>query len=171
MLTGLLRTGLLGLVIVLLSTQVAVADVSVGFTKGQKHLTIYGGTGYAFDDEYFVIGLSGSYFITNGLNLGLAYENWTSGSPGISKLTPSIQYVFYQVQTLKPYLGAFYTRTYIDNLPDLESTGARAGIYIASGKNVYFMVGGVYETFLNCEETTYKSCDNAYPEVGVTFAF
>ena len=74
-------------------------------------------------------------------------------------------------QAIKPYVGAFYRRTYIENLPDLESVGGRAGIYMSSGNNVYISIGGVFESYLNCEETTYRSCDESYPELGITFAF
>lgn len=151
--------------------QPVLADVAGSFSQGRKHFSIYGGTGYAFNDDYFVIGVSGSYFVTDGLNLGLAFESWTGGNPDISKLTPSIQYVFYQPQAIKPYVGAFYRRTYIENLPDLESVGGRAGIYMSSGNNVYIAIGGVYESYLNCDETTYRSCDDSYPELGITFAF
>jgi len=147
------------------------ADISGSFSQGRKHFSIYGGTGYAFNDDYFVLGISGSYFLANGLNVGLAIENWSGGSPKITKLTPSVQYVIYQLQTVKPYFGAFYRRTYIENLPDLESVGGRAGVYMASGNNVYLAIGGVYESYLDCEETTYRSCSDSYPEIGITFAF
>ena len=147
------------------------ADVAGVFSKGRTHFSIYGGTGYAFDDQYFVLGVSGSYYFANGFNVGLAVENWSGGEPGISKLSPSLQYVFYQPSVVKPYVGVFYRRTYIDNLADLESAGARAGVYIASGNNVYIGVGGVYESYLDCEETIYRSCDDSYPEISFTFAF
>ena len=42
----------------------------------------------------------------------------------MTKITPSVQYVFHQMQALKPYVGAFYRRTDIDGLPDLDSAGA-----------------------------------------------
>ena len=53
------------------------------------------------------------------------------------KITPSVQYVFYQVPHVSPYIGAFYRRTYIDNLSDLNSAGGRAGVYIAAGQNAH----------------------------------
>ena len=149
----------------------AQADVAGVFSKGRKHFAIYGGTGYAFNDDYLVLGISGHYYLTNGFNIGLAVETWTGGDPGITKLTPELGYVFYQVPTVKPYVGVFYRRAYIDNLPDLESTGARAGVWFASGNNVYIGVGGVYEKYLSCNETTYRSCDETYPELSITFAF
>lgn len=147
------------------------ADIAGVFSAGNTHFSIYGGSGYAFNDNYFVIGLKGSYYLFNGLNVGLGAESWTGGSPRIYKVTPSIQYVFYQPSTIKPYLGTFYQRTYIENLDDLESAGVRAGVYIASGRNLYVGLGGVYESYLDCEETIYKSCDDSYPEITFTFVF
>ena len=149
----------------------AQADVAGMFSKGRTHLAIFGGTGYAFNDTYFVFGASGSYFFANGLNVGLAVERWSGGDPGITKISPSLQYVFYQPSVVKPYVGIFYRRAYIENLPDLESQGARAGVYFASGKNIYIGVGGVYESYLSCTETVYRSCDDTYSEISVTFAF
>lgn len=147
------------------------ADVAGAFSKGNKHFAIYGGTGYAFNDEYFVIGAKGSYYFANGFNVGLGLETWTGGNPDISKITPSLQYVFYQPAAVKPYVGVFYRRTYIENLEDLESTGVRAGVFIASGRNVYIGLGGVYESYLDCEESIYQTCDESYPEISITFAF
>ena len=144
---------------------------SASFSQGRTHLSVYGGTGYAFNDRYTVIGVSGSYFILDGLNIGLAYENWSGGNPDISKLTPSMVYVFTNTTAINPYVGVFYRRTYIENLEDLESTGARAGIYFNTGGNAYFGVGGVYESYLNCNESVYVSCDDTYPEVSFVIAF
>jgi len=128
------------------------ADVAGAFSKGNKHFAIYGGTGYAFDDDYFVIGVKGSYYFANGFNIGLGLETWTGGDPDISKITPSLQYVFYQPAVVKPYVGVFYQHTYIEDLDDLESVGVRAGVFIASGRNIYIGLGGVYESYLDCED-------------------
>lgn len=147
------------------------ADVAGAFSQGKTHFSVYGGTGYAFDDEYFVIGVSGSYYFASGFNVGLAVETWTGGNPDISKVSPSLQYVFYQMADIKPYVGVFYRRAYIENLPDLESVGARVGMLIASGRNRYLGVGAVVESYLDCTETTYRSCNDSYPEISFTFAF
>jgi len=82
-----------------------------------------------------------------------------------------VQYVFYQVRTIKPYVGAFYRRTYINGASDLDSYGARAGAYLQLGRNAYLGLGGVYEKYSDCRESTYRSCDSTYPEASLTFAF
>jgi hypothetical protein len=147
------------------------ASVASGFAKGRIHFLFTAGTGYAFDESYLVVGLGGNYYVIDGLNLGLQYEYWTGSDPKMSKLTPSIQYVFYQVPTVKPYIGAFYRRTYVDRLEDIDSAGARAGAYIQAGRNSYIGAGLVYESYLDCEERVYRKCDSTYGEISFTFAF
>jgi len=153
------------------SAPVAAADVAGVFSQGRTHVAVVGGSGSAFNDSYFVFGVGVSYYLVDGLNIGLSAESWTGGNPGISKITPSVQYVFYQVPRVSPYVGAFYRRTYIDNLPDLDSVGGRAGVYVAAGHNAYIGVGGVYESYLDCDTNLYRSCTDSYPEISFTFAF
>ena len=95
------------------------------FAKGSKQFAIYVGSGSAFNNNYTVIGGSAAYYFADGFDVGLSAEVWSGASPGIQKISPSLQYVFYQPSVVKPYVGIFYRRTYIDNLPDLNSTGAR----------------------------------------------
>ena len=147
------------------------AGVAGAFAKGKMHFAIFGGSGSAFNDSYTVIGGSFRYYLMDGLNLGIAAETWIGGNPDITKITPSIQYVFYQPSVVKPYIGGFYRRTYIESLDDLESVGGRAGVYIASGSNAFIGIGAVYESYLNCEEVVYTSCDDTYPEISFSFSF
>jgi hypothetical protein len=72
---------------------------------------------------------------------------------------------------MAPYLGAFYRRSYVEDLQDLGSAGGRAGVYITAGRNTYFGAGMVYESYFDCNESTYASCSDSYPEVSVTVAF
>jgi hypothetical protein len=143
--------------------QVNVADA---FSKGRLHGIITAGSGAAFNETYLV-----SYFLLDGLSVGLNLEAWRNADPTLTKLTPSIQYVFYKVPAIKPYVGAFYRRTYISGLDDLNSYGARAGAYFQLGRNAFLGVGGVYETYSDCRESVYRSCSETYPEVSLTFAF
>jgi len=145
--------------------------VAGGFSKGKTHLVATAGTGYAFDESYLVLGLGASYYLFDGFNVGLFFENWSGSDPGMTKITPSVQYVFYQVQHVKPYVGAFYRRTSIDGLPDLDSVGGRVGAYLQLGRNAYLGLGAVYENYIDCNASTYRKCDSTYGEVSLTFAF
>jgi len=141
------------------------------FGEGRTHFVLIAGTGHAFDESYLVLGLGASYYLIDGLSVGLLLESWSGADPGMTKITPSVQYVFYQVRPVRPYVGAFYRRTNIDGLADLDSVGGRAGAYIQAGGNAYIGVGAVYESYLDCSSTVYRKCDSTYAEVSLTFAF
>jgi hypothetical protein len=142
-----------------------------GFSKGRTHFVFTAGTGYAFDESYLVVGLGANYYVVDGLNLGLHWEYWTGSDPKMSKLTPSVQYVFHQMNPVKPYVGAFYRRTYLERLDDLDSWGARAGVYLQAGRNSYIGAGLVYESYVDCETGIYRKCDSTYGEISFTIAF
>jgi opacity protein-like surface antigen len=126
-------------------------------------------TGAGRDETYWILGVGVSYYLIDGLSVGLSYEVW-SGDPDVTKVTPSVQYVFHQVP-LKPYVGAFFRRTEVEGLEDLDSVGARAGVNFQAGRNAYIGIGAVYESYLDCSKSTYRSCDDVYPEVIFTIAF
>jgi hypothetical protein len=153
---------------------VANAQVSASagvFSRGNVHGSVVAGYGSAFNDDYAVFGLGVTYYVIDGLALGGQIETWRGGEPTLTKLTLSTQYVFYQVPNIKPYVGAFYRRSYISGLDDLNSYGARAGAYLQLGRNVYLGFGGVYEAYADCSESRFHSCSDTYPEVTLTFAF
>jgi hypothetical protein len=154
-----------------LSSPAAAQEVAGVFSKGRTHFVISGGTGYAFDESYFVLGLGASYYLIDGLNVGIHVESWSGADPGMTKITPSVNYVFHQVRTVKPYVGAFYRRTDIERLEDLDSWGGRAGVYIQAARNAFIGLGAVYESYVDCNKNTYRSCDSSYAEVSLTFAF
>jgi hypothetical protein len=146
-------------------------DVAGIFGQGHTHFSISGGNGYAFDETYLVIGLGVSYYLMDGLNVGLQAESWSNADPSMYKLTPSLQYVFYQIPGFNPYVGGFYRRQYIDGLPDINSAGGRAGFYIAASRSAYIGIGAVYESYLDCDKAIYTACSNTYPEVSFTVSF
>ena len=141
------------------------------FAGGSMRASVLIGNGYAFDESYLIIGVGFGYFVGNGLELGLDGEFWTSSDPGITKISPSVRYVVPTNSAFRPYVGAFYRRTMIDNYDDLNSTGGRAGIYIVSGQGSYFGAGVVYEKYLSCDQAVYKSCSDTYPEIIFAIAF
>jgi len=145
--------------------------VAGGFSQGKTHLVATAGTGSAFDESYLVLGVGASYYFYDGFNVGLHFESWTGANPKLTKITPSVQYVFYQVQHVKPYVGAFYRRTSISGLDDLDSIGGRAGAYLQLGRNAYLGLGAVYESYIDCNTGTYRKCNSTYGEASLTFAF
>jgi len=153
------------------STVSDAAEVAGLFSRGNTHFSIVAGNGYAFNESYLVVGAGISYYLFDGFNVGLHAEAWTGADPNIYKITPSVQYVFYQIPRFSPYVGIFYRHTDIDGLPDLDSTGARAGVYFPLGRHSYMGVGAVYENYLDCSASVYRDCTEVYPEFNLTFAF
>lgn len=159
------------MLLVLSAFPAGVARAGEMFGQGRAHFSLVGGNGYAFDNNYFVIGASASYYALDGMGVGISFENWSGGTPGISKYAPFVQYVFFQTTSVQPYVGAFYRHTSVDGLPGIDSVGGRAGVYIASGPNVYVSVGIVHESYINCQESVYRACSESYPDFGFTIGF
>jgi hypothetical protein len=140
------------------------------FQQGSQSLSIVVGSGSAFRDDYIILGAGYGYYIARGLELGIDAQFWLSGDPSISKVSPQVKYVFTQPKQVKPYVGAFFRRTYIDGLEDLDSIGYRAGANFMGQGNFYFGAGIVYESYQDCSETIYSSCSDTYPEILFSFS-
>jgi len=154
-----------------LSSPATASEVAGVFSKGRTSLAITGGTGYAFNESYLVLGVGVGYYVLDGLALGLSVESWSGSSPGLYKVTPSVQYVFHQIPKLNPYIGAFYRRTYVSGMSDIDSVGGRAGVYVAAGRSAYIGLGAVYESYLDCNKAIYTSCSDTYPELTFMISF
>ena len=141
------------------------------FADGSMRLSVIVGSGYAFSESYLIVGVGFGYFLANGLELGLDVENWSGSSPHIVKISPEVRYVVPTKGPLRPYVGAFYRRTLIENYDDLNSAGGRAGIYLLSGQGSYFGAGAVYEKYFSCNQAIYHSCSDTYPEIIFAISF
>ncbi len=147
------------------------ADAVGIFGQGSTQFSLLAGSGYAFNNNYLVIGAGVSYYVLDGVGVGLSYENWSGGSPGINKTSPSVQYVFYRSSWLQPYVGGFYRHAVVSGLPNINSVGARAGVYFAAGPRSVVGLGLAYEAYLNCQTAIYSSCSETNPEISFIFGF
>jgi len=141
------------------------------FGRGNVTGSIFVGAGRALDREYTTLGGTLGYMVSEGLMLGVSAEMWLGNEPDIYKFTPEVRYTFTQVAPVKPYVGAFVSRTIYDGPPDRNTYGARGGIYMPFGSNAAFNVGVVYEKISGCDPSTYNDCSQLYPEAGVLFSF
>jgi hypothetical protein len=164
---------LLALAIVagMVSPPAVAQQVAGAFSKGRTHLYVSGGAGSSFGESYVVIGAGVDYFLLDGLSAGLAFESWSGADPGFTKITPSVRYVFYGMQAVKPYVGVFYRRTDIDGRPSLDSTGGRAGVFVQAGRNAYMGFGVTYESYRDCQPSVYADCESTYPELSFAVVF
>ncbi|MDH3343234.1 MAG: hypothetical protein OEM07_05880, partial [Gammaproteobacteria bacterium] len=101
------------------------------FAKGDIGISVLIGSGRAFYDNYTIVGAGVGYYVADGLRLGINAETWLGGDVSINKVSPQLQYVFSREKKLKPYIGTFYRRTTIEGFDDLNSAGARAGVYLS----------------------------------------
>ena len=141
------------------------------FGEGRSQFSLVAGNSYAFGKSYLVVGGSVSYYMADGLGVGLSLEKWSGDGPGITKYSPFMQYVFHQVPVLQPYVGVFYRQTLIEGLPSIRSSGGRVGVYMSTGANAYLSMGVVHEAYLDCQESVYRVCSETFPDITVIFGF
>jgi hypothetical protein len=142
------------------------------FSARALRLSVLIGTGSSSADTYLILGGGVGYYLVDGLELGLDYEAWIGGDPVMHRLSPGIKYVLHFVPTIKPYVGAFYRHTFVNDYDDLNYVGARAGLYYSPPRGrVYVGGGAVYERLLDCSDGGWVDCDTVYPELFVGISF
>jgi len=149
----------------------ASGNKAVGITVGSGSVSYSGGLLITSRVEnYYILGVSASYFVVDNLDIGLGYRGWFGGTPKIHQATIPVTYYMPTDSTFRPYLGAFYRYTDIssDLYDDYSSVGGRAGVAIVF-RNGYAGFGWVQEVYLNAESTSDSS--SGYPEATVGFSF
>ena len=163
---------LITLLLLMLPIMPVQASGGVGmFGQGATQFSLIAGSGTAFNNDYLIFGAGINYYISDGVGVGLSYENWSGNTPGINQTTPSIEYVFYRSYPLQPYVGGFYRHTAIANQTSMNSVGGRAGFYFSAGPRSVFGFGLTYESFINCQPAVFGACSESYPEISLIFGF
>ena len=62
-------------------------------------------------------------------------------------------------------------RLLIEDQEDLSSVGAKAGAYFKGAGPAMIGAGGVWENYLDCDETQYQNCTQFYPEFVISVSF
>ncbi len=176
MMNGILRTAVIfafaaAALFLVQPAQAASGSGAYPFAAGSARLSLAFGSATAFHQNYTIFGIGGGYFVADGIEAGLDYESWSGSSPRIQQISPQVRFVFPRPGSVSPYAGAFYRRTYIEGYRDLDTAGARAGLYLLSGRNLYFGVGVAQEFHLDCDRTIYSSCAETYPELSLAIIF
>jgi hypothetical protein len=141
------------------------AEVDAGpFAQGSSRVSLILGGG----NDGWVIGGGYGYYLVDGLELGLEAEHWFGRDPTVTQLTPNLRYVLFFVPVLKPYAGGFYRHWFVSGQDDIDSLGARGGLFYVSGSGSYLGGGVVYEKYVTgCD----KDCSQVYPEVSISLSF
>ena len=160
----------LGVSNITMAASVGTGGISTAFSKNSTSVGVVLGSGSAFNDDYIILGVGVGYYVVRGLEIGIDVQHWFSGDPSITKVSPKITYVFTQPKVIKPYVGAFYRRTYFgdfdngESLDDQDSFGYRAGAYFSTNNRVYIGGGIVYEEYKDCGSFD-DDCSTTYPEI------
>lgn len=159
------NTILFSAILGLVSTQ----SPAAGFDQGSVTASIAIGSGRFFNEDYLIIGAGAGYYPLDGIEIGLDLDAWTGGDPSIYEVTPRLTYVYDNPSHVKPYLGVFYNRTFIDGFDDSNALGYRAGMYLPQGR-LLIGVGIVYSELQDCTDTVFNSCSDTYSELSVIFS-
>jgi hypothetical protein len=159
------------LVLAFLGIFTPAAKAAGPFEQGNLQGSVAVGTGTAFSQDYVILGIGAGYYVLDGLLVGARVDGWFGNSPSIYQLTPEVRYVINALPSLKPYVGAYYSRTFYEGLPDLDALGARVGVYIPLGGRVFLGGGIAYERLQDCDESVYRDCSRTYPELSLMFSF
>ncbi len=126
----------------------ALSASSKVFSKNSITVGVKLGSASIGNEDYTILGLSGSYFVLDNLSVGLGYEKWYSGDPYIQKMTMESTYFIPVSEEIRPYLGLLYRRIMIDDGrdADVNAYGYRAGVAFVKDRLV-FSVGIVQERY------------------------
>ena len=139
------------------------------FSGGSTSFGIVASSAHEFDNDYVIFGVNIGYFVVDGLELAIEAQHWFSGEPSVSKVSTQAKYIFTQMPAIKPYVGAFYRQTFIDDFDDEFSFGGRAGVFFSDRNGVYVGTGIVYEQYDDCSR--FEDCSTTYPEVLMSVSF
>jgi hypothetical protein len=118
------------------------------------------GTTFAYGETYGSANLGVGYLMRRGLapnvELGYAFGN----SPTIWALRPGV--TWFAPLPLSPYIGAYYTRWFVSDLPDENGVGARLGVSLGR----VLSLGVTYDRALNCS----TNCDSWSPQISAGFS-
>lgn len=141
------------------------------FREGSVRMSLMFGGATAFDKNYSLYGLGVGYYVIDRLEVGLDAETWQGNDPRIRTLSPQVRYVVPTDSTVKPYVGAFYTRTFISGYKDQDTAGGRAGAFFLTGGRAFFGAGLVHDIHLSCDHIVYSSCSDTYLELLLAVTF
>ncbi len=140
------------------------------FSVEHKNMSFHVGSGTAYDSRYTVLGINVNYFVIKNLTLGVGYTAWFGGDPKINKVSLPITYYLPVGDSIRPYLGVVYHRTFIgDGYDDYNSYSGRVGVAISNGGS-FLRLGWVQEYYDN-DNTDDEKKSEGYPEVSGGYSF
>src|SRR5688572_11362778 len=99
--------------------------MGASFGKGRTRFSLSGGYSSFNDRQYGVVGAGAGYYFLEGLEAGIDGEAWLGDKPHIYAVGPEVRYIITSLASYKPYIGAFYKRTFYDQFSPMNSAGGR----------------------------------------------
>ena len=157
------------LLLLLMITSSAIYAEGGLFSIGKKNVGFTIGTDNSFGNNYTVLGANVNYFIIDNLSLGASYQAYLGNKPHINQVTVPVTYHLpLENTTYKPYLGAFYNRTFMEKpYKDYNIYGGRAGVSMQTSQNSYMSFGWVQEFSNDAPDNE----NRGYPEFTGGFSF
>ena len=168
---GTISAFLVLLAVMLQPLQAQAGYASAPFSAGTARLSLFAGGATAFDRNYSIFGFGFGYYVMDGVEVGLEADTWSGNTPRIQEVSPQVRLVLNTRAAIKPYVGAYVRRTFIDGYANQDTVGWRAGGYFLTGQSAYFGVGLAQDTHLACDRTTYAACTETYPELLFAIVF
>ena len=145
-------------------------ELRTPFDQGRFGLSGGGGAGTAFGERYYAIALGASYFVLDGVGVGLASQVQWGNGPTITRVTPELRYVAQPLVgrwPLIPYAGVFYSHWFISSVyADVDAIGTRGGLLYLSG-SIIVGLGIAYEHLVSECST---DCSSVYPDITIGFS-
>jgi hypothetical protein len=140
------------------------------FDRGKVGLGFSAGAQTLFNDQYIYVGGGMTYFVLDGVELGVSGLHEFGSGPSISQLSPSLRYIAQPLVgswPVVPYVGTFYTHWFIgDDIPDEDAVGARVGVIFVSGH----LLLGVGVAAQKIVSTCTTDCTIVYPDFSVSMS-
>jgi hypothetical protein len=140
------------------------------FDQGRFGLTAGAGTTSAFGARYLAIGAGASYFVLDGVAIGVGTQVQWGDGPTIFRTTPELRYVVQPLVgrfPLIPYVAGFYTHWFIgERRNDVDAIGTRGGLLYVSG-SVILGLGVAYEHLVSA---CAMDCSLVYPDITLSVA-
>lgn len=154
------------LLVVISVTGVLNADI---FAKKASNVGVSVGSAYSYGQQYILVGISGSYFVMDNLNINLYYRGWFNATPTQNELSVGSTYYIPLNKKIRPFIGVFTRQTFVSGFSDYGSIGARGGFALVNTKNTYASFGYAFEQYTNCPAR--MECSNSYPEIVFGLSF
>jgi len=155
--------------LIIITLTVANLFANGAFDAGEKSLGFILGSDNSLGENHTVVGAKVNYFIVDNLSIGASYQAFLGSKPNLNQVSVPVTYhIPIEGTTYRPYIGAFYNQTFIDEpYKDYNIYGGRVGLSLQTSINSFMSLGWVQEFSTSSDDVEKRG----YPEVSAGFSF